>query len=788
MTLCVIGKESVQELEAMIRERFSDIANKGLNLPKGEAVSDQPPFLPKEWNRLLLQAPVKDVKSLKFSWVIPWQGPHWRSKPVAYLSHLLGHEGAGSLTAQLKERGLIVSCVSSMGGWLEGAFSLLQVSFTLTDGSVHEVEEIGKSLFTYIGMLQAVGVKEWILEEMQRLRRIQFKFASDRQPFSLAASIAASLQDHPPSEALAGQFLLYDFDIPKTTELVNLLAVENVRVTHQAKVLEERCTERDTSYDSPMKLEELPDAWRQSWTAALNPGATAEAATAFAASAKLRLPPPNPFIPEDLDMKAAPSPNPTLPRRLPGAPKVVNYVFHRQDDVFMQPKALLMCIIRTPFICRDATSFLRASLWSQLVQEALSEFSYDAEIASCSYSLDAAEGAIMLSAGGFHDKLGVLIEAVAAKMLEIGTDSIESVPENFYNLVADRMADALKNQAYHSRPLSQASRRFTELTRRGAVFPVEELVEAFDASISRESIRNIVSEMFSTCHAEALVMGNETAQDALDLVKKLETSLGLKCALKELPRFEEAQLPAGRTLWMLDSTDKDDPNHAVILKWQFPKSVEVSVRLLLIGKLLSSKFFDVLRTQQQLGYIVGMGTAPSQSFTYIVAQVQSEFDPAFVRSRVDAFFDEHFAWLEDGVKEEEFQTCLRGVLSELKMKPKNLSEEFGRFQTAFIKRSYDFDRKDKQIALLESGVVDLKELQRFVREEVRAAPALYVQVRKVLDKPDKPLPEGSVIPEDPADLQVWRGYEEGVKQRDSLKTWVAMNAEIEVMDASGGYL
>ncbi|CAE7741348.1 unnamed protein product [Symbiodinium sp. KB8] len=133
----------------------------------------------------------------------------------------------------------------------------------------------------------------------------------------------------------------------------------------------------------------------------------------------------------------------------------------------------------------------------------------------------------------------------------------ESVPENFYNLVADRMADALKNQAYHSRPLSQASRRFTELTRRGAVFPVEELVEAFDASISRESIRNIVSEMFSTCHAEALVMGNETAQDALDLVKKLETSLGLKCALKELPRFEEAQLPAGRTLWMLDSTDKE---------------------------------------------------------------------------------------------------------------------------------------------------------------------------------------------------------------------------------------
>ena len=31
-------------------------------------------------------------------------------------------------------------------------------------GAVHEVEEIDKLLFTYIGMLQKVGAKEWILE------------------------------------------------------------------------------------------------------------------------------------------------------------------------------------------------------------------------------------------------------------------------------------------------------------------------------------------------------------------------------------------------------------------------------------------------------------------------------------------------------------------------------------------------------------------------------------------------------------------------------------------------
>ena len=50
---------------------------------------------------------------------------------------------------------------------------------------------------------------------------------------------------------------------------------------------------------------------------------------------------------------------------------------------------------------------------------------------------------------------------------------------------------------------------------------------------------------------------------------------------------------------------KDDPNHAVIAKWQVKRGVPESCFLLVLSKILSQKFFDVLRTQQQLGYVVG---------------------------------------------------------------------------------------------------------------------------------------------------------------------------------------
>ena len=41
--------------------------------------------------------------------------------------------------------------------------------------------------------------------------------------------------------------------------------------------------------------------------------------------------------------------------------------------------------------------------------------------------------------------------------------------------------------------------------------------------------------------------------------------------------------------------------------------------------------------------------------------MQSEFDPAFVRSRVDAFFDEHFAWLEARLSGLGFRVRGRGI-------------------------------------------------------------------------------------------------------------------------------
>ena len=150
-----------------------------------------------------------------------------------------------------------------------------------------------------------------------------------------------------------------------------------------------------------------------------------------------------------------------------------------------------------------------------------------------------------------------------------------------------------------------------------------------------------------------------------------------------LPFRAEAKYPEGSTLWELDSSDVDDPNHALFAKIQFPESLEDEMLVRLIDKVLSSKFFDILRTQQQLGYIVVLGSGVSLKLPTLHMAVQTEFPPEHVRGCMKNFLEDHFGFVEESLKEEELQQCKDGLISELRQKPKNLGEEAGMDGTGF---------------------------------------------------------------------------------------------------------
>lgn len=771
MTLCVFGKESTAELEKILRDKFGSIKNKGVSMPIGDSVSEKPPFLPSEWHQLLLQNPVQDVKDLTFSWVIPYQAPLWRYKPAQYIRHLLGHEGKGSVIAALKQQGLIVGCGAGDGGWLEGAFSLLNVTFELTDKGLDAVEEIGRYLFAYLGMLQKSTPEKWIFDEAQRLSDITFKFKEDARPFQLCPAIALSLHQFPPSEALCGGILQYEFNPDAISNLLSKLTLDTVRVQFQAKVLADRCTEKDTSYSSPMALLQIEPGWLESWANVLKAGGSLEESRDITSKMGLHLPPPNPFIPEDLSLKP-PSEKQAVPVLLKGTEPPVAGIFHRQDDLFQQPKAQVTFFIYSPYFTKDVASYMKTAIWSLCVEEALQDFAYDAEIAGVGYALKVSGGSLRLVLSGFNDKLHVLLEAVTEKMI-----SMTAVPEHIFAIVMDAAGDDLRNQAEHAQPIQQAIHRFDDLLYQGRSFPVLEKLKAWE-KIQREDLSNLCARFFADgAHVEALILGNLTAEDAKQLSAKLVTGLQLSKPLQSLPYRAEASLPEGSTLWELDSMDVDDPNHAVLLKLQLPIGLEDEMLAMLLDKVLSAKFFEILRTQQQLGYIVQMAASVPLKSPMIVALVQTEFLPDYVRGCIGKFMEEHFHFVEESLGAEEFEVCKSGLISQLRMKPKNLREEAARFTSQLHDRTFDFGRRERGAQFAET--VTLASFKRYIRETVRKAPQLYVQIKKVLDKEDKPLPSNPNSFPDPEGLRRWTTYMETVASFGASAKWVPVNSAVD---------
>jgi len=456
---------------------------------------------------------------------------------------------------------------------------------------------------------------------------------------------------------------------------------------------------------------------------------------------------------------------------LAGTAAPVARVFHRQDGTFRQPKCHLLFQLYSPFVTRDVGSFVRVELWCRCVQEALSEYAYDAQVAGVSYALGLWSGGLSLAFAGFSDKLPVLLQAVAERMR-----SMAEVPEDIYSIVADSYADDLRNVAFHSPPYAQCSMAFSELTTRGISFSSRLRHQAFQ-HMTRHSLQGVAESLFDECHVEALVLGNATADDARGLAAEIARHLRLGRPLVRLPWRAEARLPGGRTLWELDGTDAEDPNHAVVLRVQLPQGAENEVMVALLSSVLAPKFFDVLRTQQQLGYVVQLGSNTSPKFAYLVAVVQTEFPPDYVRGRIDLFLQEHLTFVEGSLAEEEFEACRSGLLSELQAKPKSLAEELGRCQRAFGERSFDFLRRQRAADFLENSVT-LDALRVFVRQRVREAPWLYTRVRKGLAKPDKPIPPGVAQPVELPGLRRWVGREAALGAIAEGAEWQALDCEV----------
>ena len=154
MTLAVQSQATLESLENLVLESFAKVPNNGLDKESFGHLTD--PFPLEDFHRLIKVAPMKNIYQLNLFWSLPPMLEKFRTKPLEYLSWIIGHEGEGSLILYLRQKvwalSLYAGCEGS-GMELNSTYSQFSISITLTEKGFNEVNEVISAIFSYLQIL-----------------------------------------------------------------------------------------------------------------------------------------------------------------------------------------------------------------------------------------------------------------------------------------------------------------------------------------------------------------------------------------------------------------------------------------------------------------------------------------------------------------------------------------------------------------------------------------------------------------------------------------------------------
>jgi insulysin len=135
MKLCVIGREPLDVLQTWVVELFSNVKNKGL---KQNRWTESVPFTEEQLGTLVFAKPVMDSRELNLTFPFLDEEYLYESQPSRYISHLIGHEGPGSIMAYIKTKGWA-------NGLSAGAYPIAPGSPGCFDCNIRLTEEVRHS-------------------------------------------------------------------------------------------------------------------------------------------------------------------------------------------------------------------------------------------------------------------------------------------------------------------------------------------------------------------------------------------------------------------------------------------------------------------------------------------------------------------------------------------------------------------------------------------------------------------------------------------------------------------
>jgi len=420
----------------------------------------------------------------------------------------------------------------------------------------------------------------------------------------------------------------------------------------------------------------------------------------------LSLPATNDFVATNLTISSVPSNlTATTPPRLLKESALCR-LWYKKDPKFLTPKLNALVKLTCPTVLGGPDGIVLTELYTNLVSDALNEYSYYAELAGLSYSLSPSWCGLMLNFGGYNDKMATYASRILAKMSTYKVD-----PKRFAVVKEKMVIDYQNKEMSDSYHIAMMQSGLALLHPR---YHFNQKLAAVQRA-TPESLGYFVEHLFDKVYSEILVHGNSTEAAANDFATAVVKALDpVKLDPWDHPEARVVQLAKGCT-YRCSSTAKnpEEPCSAIQVYYQIgmqTKDKELALTDLLCH-ILREPFFDTLRTKEQLGYIVHAGPNPLWGVSGIQFIIHSDKAPcAYLENRISLFLREYRATLA-AMSADVFDANRKAVVAKKREKPKKLVEETRRWWSQIMSRTYIFELNELIATVLEK--VTLEDLLAF---------------------------------------------------------------------------
>ncbi|MCR9258994.1 MAG: insulinase family protein [Pseudomonadaceae bacterium] len=676
MGLVVVADQSLDDLEAMVTPLFGQIENKDIGpaYPTVELFKED--MLPAT---LKIQT-IEEGASISYLFPLPAAREHYKNKPEQYFSNLLGHEGKGSLHELLTSKGWIQSLGAGVGE-LDRNTSAMLVNIDLTPLGEQHTDEITNMVFQAIELIKQSPAELWRFEEQAIIAEMAFRFQEKSSATGLVYQLAPRIDEYPPADLLVAPYLMEEFDAQVIEELLSYLRPDNVLV----------------EISGPDIVGDQVEPWFKVPFSL----ASGDIAQTTVADVNLSLPEENPYLPENLELVAA---NDEPLQQYVQTPELELWL--NSDVQFGSPRANIFLELAIEDGLISPSDRAIAQLYRMIVQDALSKDVYPAYLAGLSYSISVPDSGYEIRIGGYQDQQQVLLESVLDAFLNTELDA-----ERFATLKNQLIKDW--RNAVNDRPYSQAFSAISDTLRSGR-WPRPMLIDALEP-VKLADVQSWRQRKLDSFAVRGLVHGNVEQQDAQQLVQLLRSSLTLAAHDFITPEVKDIDNALRLQL------EVDHADAAMVLHVQNPdESFASRARSSLAAQIMHPSYFQELRTEQQLGYVVSVSNRPVANRGGVSFIVQSPNTSAAELEQATLEFVDEFvsAWPE--VSSAEFEQQKSGLITRLLENPKNLNEASNRYWADLTENVMSFDSRE-QVADLVAGLTQ-EDMQAYfgqVREKLQ---------------------------------------------------------------------